>query len=456
MSAKLIHLSSRQSDLAKLQSYLVAEALKKKSDLKIQFHFKESLGDINLTDPLWKIPEKGVFTEDFNHDLLLEKTDLVVHSWKDLPTDSKPGLSVVATLPRADQRDLLLVKKNCLDRILKTKKINLFSSSPRRFYNLGAFLKNHFPYGLNEINFESVRGNIPTRLRKLLEADQIDGLILAKAALDRLIQNDFEDLKTSKLFISEMLQQMNWMVLPLSENPNAAAQGSIAIEIKADRADIRRLVDAINHSETFSHTEKERKVLSSYGGGCHQKIGVSSLPHKFGEVLFLKGETDKGEILNEKKLTHPKQELIFKKFDSTQIWSESMSHKYFDRVALDYKLENSKNSLALFITKAENLPKNTNVAAIWVAGTSTWKKCADQGIWVNGCQDSLGEDYQKRIETLIPKETHWIKLTHAEAPVIDGYSNVSNYKLVRNTLKFDFENKKCFFLEQWQFIFGSY
>ena len=71
-----LNISSRKSDLAKLQSYLVAEALQKKiKDLKINFHFKESLGDINLTDPLWKIPQKGVFTEDFNHDLLNNKTD---------------------------------------------------------------------------------------------------------------------------------------------------------------------------------------------------------------------------------------------------------------------------------------------------------------------------------------------------------------------------------------------
>lgn len=54
---------------------------------------------------------KGVFTEDFNQELLGGETDLVVHSWKDLPTEIKTETEIVATLPRADQRDLLLVKK---------------------------------------------------------------------------------------------------------------------------------------------------------------------------------------------------------------------------------------------------------------------------------------------------------------------------------------------------------
>ena len=89
MSLDELHISSRKSDLARLQSYLVGEALSSAAHVKINYHFKESLGDINLTDPLWKIPQKGVFTEDFTQDLLKSNTDIVVHSWKDLPTEKK-------------------------------------------------------------------------------------------------------------------------------------------------------------------------------------------------------------------------------------------------------------------------------------------------------------------------------------------------------------------------------
>ncbi len=66
-----IRISSRKSDLARLQAYAVGDALKKAHPaLSVEYFFKESLGDKNLTDPLWKMPERGVFTEDFVGDLL--------------------------------------------------------------------------------------------------------------------------------------------------------------------------------------------------------------------------------------------------------------------------------------------------------------------------------------------------------------------------------------------------
>ena len=183
----LLRISARQSDLARLQARLVGRALQEKvPHLQIEFQFRESLGDKNLQDPLWKMPEKGVFTEDFYQDLIQEKTDLVVHSWKDLPTDEKPDTRIQATLPRADARDLLLLKKEW-NRDLGALKI--FSSSPRRAHNLRDFLPQVLPNFKSgrAIIFENVRGNIPTRVRKLVESDDVHGLIVAKAALDRLL-----------------------------------------------------------------------------------------------------------------------------------------------------------------------------------------------------------------------------------------------------------------------------
>ncbi|MBC7371099.1 MAG: hydroxymethylbilane synthase, partial [Bdellovibrionaceae bacterium] len=165
-----LKISARKSDLARLQAYQVGNALKKKfAELEIQYNFRESLGDKNLTDPLWRMPEKGVFTEDFVQDLLDGNTDLVVHSWKDLPTAPRIGTQIVATMPRADQRDLLLFKKNDADKVRSSKHLKVFSSSPRRAYNLENFLKTHMPYGLRSVEFCNVRGNIQTRVRKMME-----------------------------------------------------------------------------------------------------------------------------------------------------------------------------------------------------------------------------------------------------------------------------------------------
>jgi len=117
MPLKNIKISARSSQLAKLQAYLVGdELLKHYPNLNIKYEFRESLGDKNLTDPLWKMPEKGVFTEDFYRDLVDGHTDMVVHSWKDLPVESKEDTFISATLPRADQRDILIFKKNSVEK----------------------------------------------------------------------------------------------------------------------------------------------------------------------------------------------------------------------------------------------------------------------------------------------------------------------------------------------------
>lgn len=442
-----LNISSRKSDLAKLQSYLVGEALSQvQKGLQINYRFKESLGDINLTDPLWKIPQKGVFTEDFNHDLLEGATDMVVHSWKDLPVEKKTGLSVVATLPRADQRDILLVKKKHLNAIYQKKSIHLYSSSPRRFYNIEPFLKSHFPYGLNEVHFESVRGNIPTRLNKLMAAESIDGLIVAKAALDRLLLNDIEELQPTKNLIRGLLNDLQWMVLPLSENPNAAAQGAIAIEIKEGSYTTSQVLQKINHADTFICAEQERQVLASYGGGCHQKIGVAITSHNYGQVLFLKGLTDQGEVLNNKKLSHPEQEKVFKKFKTSHLWSDSSSNKYFDRQTATPSLPEKSY---FFIAKADCvndtikdqlLRQNT---ILWTAGLSTWKKLAEQGLWIHGTQDSLGENEPKRLEAFVDPSIPWHKLSHSQALFND--QTIACYELKRNQQKFDFKDKECFF-----------
>ena len=76
------------------------------------------------------------------------------------------------------------------------------------------------------------------------------------------------------------------MVIPLSLNPCAPGQGAIAIEVNSKREDIIELIKKINHNETYSQVAEEREILQNYGGGCHQKIGVS-IEDKFLERFLL-------------------------------------------------------------------------------------------------------------------------------------------------------------------------
>ena len=95
-------LAARRSELARIQAFQVGRALEQTNpQLTIEYSFHESLGDRNQNDPLWQMPEKGVFTQDLREGLLARRYDLAVHSWKDLAIEDDGRTEIAATLPRA-------------------------------------------------------------------------------------------------------------------------------------------------------------------------------------------------------------------------------------------------------------------------------------------------------------------------------------------------------------------
>lgn len=444
----LLRIASRQSDLARLQTETVADALLKKfPNLKIELHFRASLGDQNQSDPLWKMPEKGVFTEDFYQDLVTEKVDLVVHSWKDLPIEPKAETEIVATLTRADQRDLFLFKKDRYEAVQKSKEIRVLTSSPRRSHNLDDFFKSYFPTEISSAQFLNVRGNILTRLKKLFSED-VEGLIVAKAALDRLLSSDDPQYGDSQREIAGMLRRCRFMVLPLTCNPSAAAQGALAIEAKRN-SPWKSILAEIADLECFQNVEKERQVLAKYGGGCHQKIGVSILSRNFGELCFLRGLTDKGEVLDSVAIASSKAFVKAKSFENT---FPRVKQKLFDRVPVDY-VGSDLEAPFLWIAREEALPQNANMNSeqmVWTAGLRSWTKLASRGVWVNGSAESLGENESPRIDVLAQvyhpnHKLQWTKLTHEEGFQNPDMNVVATYKLEPIDLALDLKGVTHFF-----------
>ncbi len=463
-----VTIGSRRSDLARIQAYRVGEALRATHpQIDISYSFHESLGDKNLNDPLWKMPEKGVFTQDFREGLLRGDFDLVVHSWKDLAIEVDPETEIIATLPRADARDLLLVREDRWAEVEASGVMTILTSSPRRAHNLDSFLRQALPAKLTELNFVNVRGNVPTRVRKLLQTE-VDGLIVAKAALDRLLSAPAvgaDDFLETKNELRAALSQCRWMVMPLRENPSAPAQGALAIEISRNRDDIREMIAPINCQDTFSTVEREREILRSYGGGCHQKIGASVLRRSFGEVTFLRGLTDDGRVLDGCSLqaSKPRPAKVSREFlwpidpsESDWFTRERISiedfHSLWERASLGASgLSSSPQPpprKALWIAKAEALPDDWQVPAeqvVWASGVQTWKRLATRGVWVNGCAESLGEEESSRIETLVGGSLNWLKLTH-EGGYTDGELPVAGtYRLAPKSEAPDLGGKRYFF-----------
>lgn len=441
----MIKIISRKSDLAIIQACLVGDAIKdRKSDMFIEYLYKDTRGDIDLTTPLSQLPEIGVFTSDLRESLINEEADIAVHSWKDLPINLTKGTKIIGTLPRADMRDIIFFKKKNLDKIEKNKTLNLLTSSPRREYNLNTFLKNALPYQIEKISFDNIRGNIPTRLNRYFFGDA-DGIVLAKAALDRLLNNNTDLSKD----IRKILDSSNWLIPPLSENPCAPAQGAIAIEVKDGRDDIINLIREINDTETFESVQIERNILSSYGGGCHQKIGVSYEKRDFGDVLTLKGMTDDNIALNQRKIERKEESNnSWYNIDQNKIYpSDLKNYNFFSRNNLKDHIEEisslrSKNILASRANVLDGKIKIDSSNILWSSGVKTWFQLVKKGYWVNGSFDSLGEN-EENLKFIANND--WVKLTHKDS--LDFFINdrLFTYRLTKNKITEDLSEKSHFY-----------
>ena len=430
----LIKIASRKSDLARLQAYNVARHLKKEnSAIQVDHLFSASFGDLNPDISLNAMPEKGAFTEDFKEGLKNRIFDLVVHSWKDLPTDLSPQ-SLIYTLKRADPRDLLLVRKDSIEQIKSTQKINILTSSPRRVHHIKDFANDFIPMDIKEVLCHEVRGNIPTRLEKLIRGDG-DALIIAKAALDRLLvaaEDEFKDLKKN---MRAMLNQCDFMLLPLTTFPTAAAQGALAIEVHRENAEVISILEKIHCSETYHHVKKERELLSSFGGGCHQKLGMTSFSHTNGEFFSASGvsQIDNKMIKKLEFIDQASTQSNEKSELSHSFPNKNLKQSFFNRERLSSKIPTDSD---LYISKDYALPSDYQSLQniLWVSGLSSWKKLARKGYWIHGSSESLGEDFGLNIDTLIGRETNWLKLTHDKSNISFHKKILPTYKLTVNNI----------------------
>jgi hydroxymethylbilane synthase len=431
--------------LARIQAYKVGEALKKAHpQVCNNYSFHESLGDRNQTDPLWQMPEKGVFTQDLRGGLLAGQFDLAVHSWKDLAIEEDPDTEIVATLPRADMRDVLLVRSERWEDAARSGRLRILTSSPRRSYNLETFLPGMLPAKLDVIEFVPVRGNVPTRVRKMWQPDA-DGLVVAKAALDRLLEAEQPEFADTSADLKQALSQCRWMVLPLRANPAAPGQGALAIETRRARRDLRELLATINCTETFEAVTREREILRAFGGGCHQKIGVSVLHRTYGEITSLRGVADNGSVLSSYSL-YPSRPLPPKAFQE-QMWPlEPSQADWFAREKISVTIPDKP--AAFWISKAEALPNGVPLSPsqiVWVSGLQTWRRLAQRGVWVNGCAESLGEQEHPHIDNLSGSERDWFKLTHADGYADTGMQTLATYCLIPKHDNPQLKNKTHFY-----------
>jgi len=409
-----LRILSRASDLARLQAFLVGRALEAHTpDTTITYLTRTSSGDRDTDTPLAAMPDKGAFTADLTGGLLAGEADMVVHSWKDLPLEGRPDTEIIATLERADPRDVLLMRRDAITS--RPAALRVLSSSPRRAWLLDPVLPDLLPWKVDRLEWLPVRGNIATRLTRLIEG-RGDALLVAKAALDRLLGFG-PPLEAAAQSVRALLDQTRWIVLPTREVPGAPAQGALAIEIAASApAALRDRLRAISHLPTWHAVMAEREILSAYGGGCHQAVGATVLPREYGRVVSVRaksaaGGRDERWSLIDAGAAPPRAaraELIWPRPDERR-------HTQADRRPLDVPQPHDDHGY--FVARADALPESWQVSGdpdriVWVAGGTTWRRLAERGVWVNGSAEGLG-DNEPAVRWLAGRPVAWHRLTHA-------------------------------------------
>jgi hydroxymethylbilane synthase len=234
-----LRIGTRGSPLALVQARLVADALAA-CGVATEIVPITTSGDMIQDRPLAEVGGKALWTKELDACLADGRTDLSVHSMKDVETIRPAIFALAAMLERADTSDRL-IGADGIAALPEGARVG--TSSPRRAAQLLA--------RRSDLRIAPIRGNVQTRLAKI-ESGEFDATLLAAAGLARLGLD---------------------LGAPLDLLP-APAQGAIGIEILSEREDLRALLARIDHAPTHAAVMAERAFLAALGGDCHSAVAA--------------------------------------------------------------------------------------------------------------------------------------------------------------------------------------
>src|SRR5215468_10491084 len=253
-----VTLGTRGSELARAQTLLVEKAIRSAHpNVTIETKMIVTRGDDAKVVDVYA-GRKGVFTAEIERALLAGDVDVAVHSAKDLPSETSVSAQIAAVLSRAPINDMLISKHDGGLASLPCR-ATVATGSVRRQRQL------HWTRA--DLTVVDLRGNVPTRLRKLAE-NQWDGIVLAQAGLERLgfsatrTEIGFED---GQFFVEILRSEI---FLP------AGGQGIIALQIRSDDQCTKAFVQSVSDRETLLCLYAEREFLSRLHGDCNFPVGV--------------------------------------------------------------------------------------------------------------------------------------------------------------------------------------
>lgn len=274
-----IKIGTRKSALALWQAEFIKNELQRLNpSIKVELVHFNTKGDRILEKPLAEVGGKGLFTAELEAAMHAGDIDIAVHSLKDMPTELPQGLTLGAISKREVPYDALISPQyKTLDKLPKGARIG--TSSLRR----QAQVLHRRP----DLKIEVIRGNVQTRLNKI-EAEGLDGVILAQAGLKRL-----------------GLDHQITQVFTADEMIPAVGQGALAIECRADDVEMLDMLSLIDDEPTRLAVEGERSFLNQLNGNCQVPMGVHGTIEK-GQLTLkaLIASTD-GKTVYEGELSGP-------------------------------------------------------------------------------------------------------------------------------------------------------
>ena len=242
-----IKLATRKSPLALRQANLVKNNLLDNNIFSnVEIVSMSTSGDDVDQETFKKNGGKGLFLKELENALIRGEADIAVHSMKDVPAKLNENFLITSIMKREDPRDVFI--SNSHKSIAEISSGTIGSSSPRR----QAMIK-HF---VGNIDVIELRGNINTRLKKLQDS-KIDGIVLAKAGLQRM---EMGNLITEELNIDTFVP--------------SPGQGVLCIECLNTNKRIIQKINKLVHKNTEICSRAERMFAAELDGDCMSPIGA--------------------------------------------------------------------------------------------------------------------------------------------------------------------------------------
>jgi len=265
-------IGSRGSDLALYQANFIKDILVQEHKCRVDIKIIKTSGDKIDTVSFDKMEGKGFFTKELEDALMAREIDLAVHSLKDLMTTQPEGLKLGAAGYRADRREMLLIRPDAREGngVIPVKKGGVLgTSSNRRKCQVAHFNPT--------LTIKDLRGNVPTRVKKLRDG-QYDAILAAAAGIKRL-ELDLSDLEVALLDPEQFLP--------------APAQGILGLQIREDDSAVEEIISQLGSQEAMTEAALERGLLKKFDSGCSLPLGVwSSLDNGKYQLKAILGTRD--------------------------------------------------------------------------------------------------------------------------------------------------------------------